>query len=514
MIVRRFIIPLLLLAGCTADAPSERRDTASLVRLADSEARGLDPQAFSDLASLRVATDQFEGLTRFNAAGQPEPGLAIGWRESADGLIWRFRLKDDTRFSDGKPIDAAVFVAVWQRLQSSKLASPHLPLVAPIKAIEAEDARTVRIILARPMPELPVLLAHPALAALPVHRIAAAGEGWTGERPLVTSGAYRVRYWRLNSALLLERNPQWHGGAAAFARVRWQPVDDALAGIRLFESDAADIVGDVPESRLPQLRASLGQQLRVTPQLGTYYFAFNTRKPPFDDVRVRQALSIAVDRDWLSANLTRSGAPAADGIVPPELYGGNSPNIARLSLPVGQRHIVARGLLEQAGYNAEKPLQFEIRINSSATHRRMAVALAAMWARVGVDARILNSEASLHFASLRRGDFAVARSGWIADLPAAENFLDVHRSDAGPTNYSGYANPAYDAALDQAMAISDPAKRALAMQQAEAILLADAPVIPLLHEVSRSLVDERVTGWQDNSANIHPSATLAPRNIR
>ncbi|QIG81186.1 peptide ABC transporter substrate-binding protein [Stakelama tenebrarum] len=486
-------LSLLALGGC-ARGGEDGDDGTAIIRLSDDEVKGLDPQKVSDLTSLRVAADQFEGLMRYTGTGEAEPGLAAA--PECDGLIWRFALRPGLRFSDGAPITPEHFARGWQRLQASETASPTASLFDGIVSVTAQAPGNVVVRLSRPIPHLPYLLAHPAMAALPLHRIAAAGDRWTSDRPLVTSGPYRLTRWRLGDRIALEANPAWHGGAPAAPRIDWHPAEDKLAALRRFRGGMADTVSDIPPTRLNWARKALPGAVHVHPYAGTYYFAFNTRRPPFNDSRVRQALSMAVDRRWIARDLLGTGEEAATGLVPPALGGINAD-------PLGNDPDRIRHLLSAAGYGPESPLRFTIRFNSGGDHRRIAVALAAMWRPYGVEAQLLNSEAQLHFAALRTGDFQLARSGWIADVPAAENFLAVHRSDAGAINYSGYADREYDRLVDAGMAGDDAALRA-----AELRLQRAAPILLLHFYVSRSLVAPDIGGWQDNGMNIHPSRLL------
>jgi oligopeptide transport system substrate-binding protein len=493
----------LALSACSG-SPSGARDPAVIVRVAEDEAKGLDPQAISDLASLRIAADQFEGLTRFTADGLAEPGLASRWQVSGDGLTWRFALREGVRFSDGVPIAPTTFAAGFARLRDPKTASPVAELFEAIKSVQGEGASTVVVTLNHPFPALPELLAHPAMAALPLHRVK-----WVAERPMVSSGAYQLTRWALADHIELRASPAWHGGAPATARVDWRPVTDTLAALRLFEAGGADVLGDIPSARLASTKAKLGNAVHIAPYRGTYYFAFNTRVRPFNDVRVRRALSLATERDWIATRLIATGIAPAWGVVPPGTTGLADYRPAWSVWPRAKRLAAARALLAAAGYGPANPLAFDIRFNSDIDHRRISVALAAFWKPLGVEARLLNSESSLHFASLRRADFALARSGWIGDLSVPENFLAVHRSTGGPINYSGFADAAYDAALDRALTIADPAARAAAMRVAEVRLIDQMPILPLYYYVSKSLVAPRVSGWRDNPANIHPSRTLS-----
>lgn len=496
-----------LIAGC---GEPERNTLPSdmLIRLADDEIKSLDPHSVSDLASLRVAADQFEGLTRYAADGTIEPGFAASWTASENGLIWDFTLRGNLSFSDGTPISASLFAATFDRLRDPDTAAPTLSLFDAIETVEALAIDQVRITLAYPYPALLELLAHPAMAVLPLHRIEQSGEDWTSERPLVTSGPYRLASWVLNDRALLEANPLWHDGPAAISQIVWRPVDDSLTAMRIFLAGGADIAGEFPSTRLEWLQTNRPDVTHVAGYRGAYYFAFNTRQPPFDDVRVRRALSLAVDRSWISEELLAIGTEPAWGIIPPGISRLDPINPEPATTSLEERVTEAQQLLTDAGYGPDNPLSFDIRFNSAAEHRRISVALAAMWEPLGVEARLFNSEATLHFAALRRADFTLARSGWIGDISAPENFLTVHRSDAGAINYSGYANAEYDAALDTALAEPDPETRAQLMRFAEEILVRDMPILPIYYYVSRSLVAPRVSGWIDNPANVHPSRTL------
>jgi peptide/nickel transport system substrate-binding protein/oligopeptide transport system substrate-binding protein len=486
-----------ILAGCGAEAARAPVDT--LVRLSEDEVKSLDPRKASDLTSLRVAGDLFEGLTRNGADGRVEPGLAERWSVSPDGRTWTFALRDGLRWSDGRPLVAGDLADSFRTLRAQVTASPNASLFDAVAAVEAPDTRTVTVRLHQPYPALLELLAHPAAAAI----------RFDGREPR-SSGSYRLLRWRIHDRIELAANPAYWDAARVGARkVAWLPVEDRQTAMRMFRAGAADTVPDFPSGQLALLRERVPRAVRIAPYRGVQYWPFNTRRPPFDDVRVRRALSMAVERDKITGKLLGTGVAPARSIVPPGV-GGYGPAVEPVwaAWPIERRLAEARRLLASAGYGPGRPLVIEARFASDPDNRRVAVALASFWKPLGVTLRAFNTEATLHFAALRAGDFDLARASWIADIDAPENVLSVHRSEAGPINYSGYRSPAFDRALAAALAEPDPRRRTAAMRAAERILVEDAPVLPIYFYVSKNLVSPRVDGWRDNLANVHPTRTL------
>lgn len=466
---------MALLQGCQSQKPANNlNDVQSdniLTRISDAEIRGIDPQKFSDLASIRIAREQFAGLLRFDASGKAgNNGLARQWDISPDGLRYRFTLYDNIAFSDGTAITADMFARIWQRLHDPQTASPHIGLFDNIASITAEKNHIVLVTLKQPDPAILSLLAHPALSALPLHIIEKKGDDWVKMRPIISSGAWQLTQWRLNDRLTLSPNPHWRGSKPYFQKIIWRTSDDPATSIRLYQAGQADIIGTIPQQRFLSLQQTMAKALHSADYLGSYYMTLNTRMAPFNNGDVRTALNMAVNRQWLVKRLMPMGNRPAYSIVPPSLYPEASPIWRDWSMDRRLSH--ARALLEKAGYHDDNPLRFTIRINSSTEHKNIAAALMTMWRQLPVDAQMLNSEANLHFSAMRLGDFEMARSGWIADYPAAENFLSVHHSDAGVINYSGYRNTDYDHLLSQALKTPDEKRRLVLLRDAEKILLA------------------------------------------
>jgi oligopeptide transport system substrate-binding protein len=489
------------------------------------EPASLDPHRYQTHYEANILLDLFEGLVAYDAEARPVPGVAERWSVSADGLVWTFSLRPGLVWSDGMPLTAEDVVFTFRRLLDPVTAAQYAQLFYVVEnaravntgallperlGVAAPAKDTVVFRLAAPAPYLPELMANAFAAVLPRHAIARHGADWVKPGVMVSNGAYALKLWAPQDRIELVRNPRFHAAAnVAIDRVIYYPTENLNSALARFRAGELDMQMEFPAAQIDTLRASLAAETKVGPSLLTYYLALNTAKPQLADARVRRALSLAIDRDVLTGRINKLGETPAFSFVPPVTahYLAWTPPEAELS--PDQRLVEARRLLAEAGYGPGRPLKLAYSFSSTDDLRRIAVAIAGMWKRVGVDAELLNREGRVHFASLKSGDFDAGFVGWSADFNDAATFLYVLQSSSVNSNYSRYANPAFDALMAEAAAARDTAQRSALLQRAERTALADQPIVPLYYGVARNLVARHVRGWRANPQDFYLTRYLS-----
>ena len=526
-------LALAALGGCSRQPTRSstgvaRPGAAVLLRGLGAEPDSLDPQKARADEAQRVLRDICEGLTTLDKSGGVAPGIAEKWQVSPDGKTYTFSLRHDARWSSDQPVVAADFVAGLRRLVDPATASQYAEVVDVIAnagdivagrkhpeslGVSAPDAYTVVVQLSTPAPYLPALLSHPSTC--PVDPVALANDKDSYARPgkLPSDGAFVLSQWVHGSYIYLTRNPHyWNNAATRVDAVKWMITPDEDAELTLYRADQLDVTDVIPKSQYGWIRSHLGDQLHVAPALGIYFYGFNLKSAPFaGDPKLRRALSMAIDRDELARLVLRSGELPAYGWIPPGVsdYTPQSPDYR--SLTAAQRLAQARKLYAEAGYSAAKPLRFELRYNTGEIHNELAVAIASMWQQaLGVQVTLRAEEFRSLLQDIDRGDVQMFRSSWIGDYNDAYTFAQYFKSDFG-INLTHYDNPAYDDLVNRAAAELDAAKRRALLEQAEQVMLADQPVIPIYFYVSKHLVKPRVTGWYSNVMNVTYSKDLGLR---
>lgn len=490
------------------------------------EPESLDPHKSRSMQAGDVQRDVGEGLTGYSEDGRLEPRAAERWEVSDDGRTYTFWLRREARWSNGEAVTADDFVYSFRRLVDPATAAFYSQSVIGVenaRAIVAGDASPEElgvsavgefelvIRLEDPLPYFLALVSHPSM--FPVHR-ESVESAKTYARPgnFVTNGAYRLAAWEVGSYIELERNEYyWDDANTAIDRVRWYVTPEPQVELNRYRAGELDVTDSVPSEMFARLRTERPEELRISPYLAVYYYGLNLSKPPFESKPLlRQALSMAIDREVLAGSIIGRGEEPAYSWVPPGVDNYEAARLSYADLSREERHAAARRLYEQAGYSAEHPARVEIRYNTAEVHQRIALAVQSMWREVlGVEATLTNEEFQVLLSNMQAMQVTqVFRSSWTGDYDDAYAFLQVMQSDA-PSNMTGYASEAYDSLLQQAAAQADPALRRHYLQQAERVLLADHPVIPLYFYVSKHLVSPRVTGWRDNVLDYHYSQHLA-----
>lgn len=482
----------------------------------------IDPHKASGTWENNVIGDMFMGLMTDDVDANAIPGAALSYTKSEDGLTYTFKLREH-KWSDGKPVTAHDFVYSFRRILNPKTAAQYASILYPIinaeavnsgkmppeqVGVRAIDDHTLEMKFHFQVPYIAQLLTHYTSFAVPAHVVEKYGDDWTRAENIVCNGPYVLKEWSPNDHIHMTKNSYFYDkDNVVIEDVLFYPTQDSSAALKRFRAGEFDVVTDsIPPQQIDWLRANMPKETHLSPYILTQYVQFNLNHKPFDDHRVRRALSMAIDRDIMVEKITRAGETPAYALVPPGMP--DYPPKAQLafkSLSHQARVAKAKELLKEAGFGPNNPLEFDYNMQNTTETKLVSVAMQEMWRQVGAHVRLAPSESQVHYDLLRRRDFAVAWAGWVADYRDAKNYLFLLESSTKDLNYGDYNNPAYDALVDQSDHERDPAKRTALLQQAEQLVLDDDAIAPVFFGVARNLVSTEVHGWNDNNVNIHRS---------
>lgn len=480
------------------------------------EPESLDPHKVSGVPESNALRQMFVGLTSTDPDGNTIPGMAESW-ESSDNQTWVFKLRD-AKWSNGDPVTAQDFVYSLQRLVDPATASPYASYAEDAKmlnaaaivngkakpdtlGVKAIDDKTLEITLEQPVPYFPDMLIHTSMK--PVHQktLEAHGEKWTAPENIVVNGPYKVSEWVVNSHITMMRNAEYFDdGKTTINKITMLPVSSPPTDMSRFKAGEIDFTyNDIPSEQFQALKQELGDQVKVAPYLCSYYYEFNHTKPPFDNANVRKALQLTLDRETVAEKVFGRGETAAYQFTPNAAQGMKTFTPEWKAWDKAKRVEEAKKLLAEAGYDAGKPLKFELLYNTNENHKKGAVAAAALWqdalGKDTVEVTLTNQEWKTYLDTRRTQKHQMSRGGWCADYNEASTFLNTFKSDSS-SNYGKYKSPEFDALMAKSLEAGvSPEQRGEIYQQAEGVLDKDAATVFVFHYVSARLVKPYVAGF-------------------
>lgn len=523
---------VLLLGAIGAFFYFNKTDTVAdaetvLYRGNGAEPESLDPHKSRTIQSADVLRDIGEGLVAYSRDGELIAAAAEKWEISEDGRQYDFWLRPEVRWSNGEAVTAEHFVYSFRRLVNPETAGFYVQSLADVEnareiiagdiapdslGVEAPEDLRLRIRLTNATPYFLSLLTHPS--TFPVHpgSVAQHGSAFAKAGNLLSNGAYKLDSWELGSVIRLSRNENyWNNAGTAIDKVHHYVTPEPQVELNRYRAGELDITASVPPEAFAAIREERPNELHIAPYLGVYYYGLNLTREPFKNrPKLRQALSMAIDREVLTEKITGRGEAPAYSWVPPGVDNYEAIRAPYADMSPEERHAAARRLYKESGYGEENPLEVEIRYNTSNVHKRIALAIQSMWREtLGVEATLINEELQVLLSNMRNMEVTqVFRSSWTGDYNDAHTFLQVFLT-GNPSNMSGYASEEYDSLMQRASEQTDLGRRQLYLEEAERVLLADHPVVPVYFYVSKHLVSARVRGWGDNVLDYHYSQHLS-----
>ncbi|WP_368186917.1 peptide ABC transporter substrate-binding protein [Aestuariibius sp. HNIBRBA575] len=481
------------------------------------EHSSVDPGIVEDVSGAEIVRDLFEGLMNQDADGNLIPGVATGFDVSDDKMTYTFHLRPEAKWSNGETVTASDFEFAWKRAATPETASPYawyvelmsLENASQIIAGEAEpdslgvtaiDDQTLEVRLSTPLPYFPQMTTHTTTFPVPQAVLAEYGDEWTNPENIVSNGAYVLKEHIPQERSVRVRNDMyWNNDATIINEVTALIINDENQALTRFLAGELDRT-EVPAGQFPRLSEEHPEEAVSFPRLCNYYYTFNLREDgpeAFKDVRVRQALALAVNRDVIVENVLAGGQTAAYSFTPAATAGFATPEVEMAAMSQAERDARAQELLAEAGYGEDNPLAFEMVYNTSEAHRSVAVAMSQMWKQtLGVEATLANQEWQTFLEARGNGDFELARGAWCGDYNEASTFLDLLQSDSG-YNDAKYANAMVDDLMQGARTADNPQEN---YTKVEEIIAAEMPVIPVYHYAGVYMLDDSVVGsWPVNN---------------
>jgi oligopeptide transport system substrate-binding protein len=522
-----FGLAAIALSGCgRRETPVEAGiRTQSLLLGNSAEPADLDPQAIYAFTDANITYALFEGLTSLDdRTSQAVPAVAERWDISPDGLVYTFHLRSSARWSNGDPVTAQDFVFSFHRILSPAFAAGYSYMLWPIKGaqafnagqltdfsqvgVEAIDAATLRITLAKPTPYLLALAAHQTWMPVPrsiiekYGRFDQKGTRWTRAGALIGNGAFTLVEWTPNSRIVVKKNPAyWNAGHVRLNQVTFFPTDNSDSeelAFRAGQLHVTGVSGGLPSAKIPYYRAHAPAELRIDPALATSYLIFNVTRAPLNLVKVRRALALAIDRETISRDILYGSRAPAYSLTAPNCGGYTA------EARIGFDPALARRLLAEAGFPDGKGLPvFELQTLSDGGSIKVAEALQAMWRRnLGVHANIATTEQKVLFQNEQSLNYTIGVSAWIADYPDPSTFLNQYVTGGG-NNWTGWGNREYDRLIHETEVTGNNPRRFALFQTAEKLLLDEAPLAPLFNLPEVYLIQPSVRGWDPSLIGFH-----------
>ncbi|HVJ54772.1 MAG TPA: peptide ABC transporter substrate-binding protein [Aliidongia sp.] len=519
----------LVLGLAPLPAPAADLAAEQVLRFGNgAEPQSLDPIFSENVQDSNIERDLYEGLVTLDKDSKAVPAAAISWTVSSDGLVYTFKIRPGAKWSNGDPVTAQDFVWSFRRAVNPAIGSKYSFLYYPIKnaeaianskladpdalGVRAIDDQTLEITLAGPTGYFLSLLAHHTF--LPQHRatVEKFGAQFTRAGNLVTNGAFMLKEWTPQSRIVLMRNPfYWDSKSVKLAEITYLPIENQNEEFKRYRAGEVDVTNDVPGDQVEFIRQAMPKELHLAPNLGSYYLGMNLERAPFkDNLKLREAINLVIDREAIVTKILRTGELPAYSWVPPGLPGYHPQFLSWKDMPMPERIAMARKLYQEAGYDSANPLKLELRYNTSENHKKIMIAVAAMLRQsLGIETTLVNEEFKVFLQERREKKVTqLFRGGWIADYADPNTFAELMQSDSG-LNDSGYASPAYDKLVKTAAMTVDPAKRMDLLEQAERQVLIDLPVVPLYDYVKKQMVKPYVMGFAPNIIGYYYSKDLS-----